>query len=367
LAVRKLRPYSQREEKIVPTINVGVITQSQGAHLREYFGSLADTPEVAKVAVADDSGECLALARELLKDELDADYRDPVKMLAERKPQLALVSMEPVRAPRAIDAALEAGCHVLTEKPGCVRIEDFEPLVRKAEMKHLEIMLALANRPHAPVREAKRIVSQGLLGKLYGINMYLVADQARLQRPDYRDSWRCTKARAGGGHLIWLGIHWLDMAMYITGLKVEQVSGFVNVVGGQPIDVEDSAAVSLQFSGGVLGTLMSGFYLDKAFSESIQRYQSYMQIWGADGWLRLSIFEEEPLQWYSTRAKGVPAVQRFEYAKGQRSYQPFVQEAVRHAARVAEPPITTRQSLHVLQAIFSAYKAAETGQRQKLS
>jgi predicted dehydrogenase len=352
---------------VVPTVDVGVITQSQGAHLREYFSSLADTPEVGKVVVADDSGECLELAKELLKNKLAGEYRDPGKMLAEHKPQLALVSMEPVRAPAVIDRALEQGCHVLTEKPACVRVEDFEPLVRKAEMKHLEIMLALANRPHAPVREARRIVRDGLLGKLYGINMFLVADQARLQRPDYRDSWRCSKARSGGGHLIWLGIHWLDMAMYITGLKVAQVSGYINVVGGQRIDVEDSAAVSLQFSGGVLGTMVSGFYLDQAFSDNIRRYQSHMQIWGADGWLRLSTFEEEPLLWYSTRVAGLPAVQRFEYPQGQRSYQPFVQEAVRHAARMSDPPITSRECLHVLDAIYSAYKAADTGQSQRLS
>jgi len=351
----------------VATVHVGVITQSHGAHLREYFASLADTPEVAKVAVADDSGECLPLARELLKDKLDGEYREPASMLSRHKPALALVSMEPARAPAVIDLALEAGCHVLTEKPACLSAADFSPLVRKAEMKHLEVMLALANRPHAPVREARRIVGQGLLGKLYGINMYLVADQARLQRPDYRNSWRGFKARAGGGHLIWLGIHWLDLAMYITGLRVEQVSGYIQVVGGQPIDVEDSAAISLRFTGGVLGTLVSGFYLDQTFIDSVQRYQSYLQVWGADGWLRLSIFEEEPLLWYSSRAGGTHAVQRFDYAKGQRSYQPFVQEAVRHAARAGEPPITSRECWHVLDAIFSAYKAAHTGQSQTLS
>ena len=347
-------------------INVGVVTQSKGAHLREYFASLAETPEVARVAVADESGECFQTARDILKDKLDGEYRSSAKMLAQFKPKLSLVSMEPVKAPPMIDAALEAGCHVLTEKPACVRVEDFEPLVRKAEMKHLEVMLALANRPHAPVQEAKRIIGKGLLGKLYGINMHLVADQARLTRPDYRDSWRCSKARAGGGHLTWLGIHWLDMAMYVTGLQVEQVSGFIEVVGGQPIDVEGSAAVSIKFNDGVLGTLLSGFYLDKTIKENIQRYHSHMKIWGETGWLQLSTFEDEPLQWYSTKAQGKPAVQQFKYEKGQRSYQPFVREAVRHAAGLGEPPITSREGLYVLQAIYGFYEAAKTGKAQAI-
>ncbi|MEQ8788556.1 MAG: Gfo/Idh/MocA family oxidoreductase [Pirellulaceae bacterium] len=348
------------------TIDVAVATEMKGAHLGEFFSSLAETPEVAHVAIADVSGESLAEAREILGDKLTGEYRSIAKLLAKTQAKLLLVSMEPRNTPAVIDAGLEAGCHVLTEKPACVRVEDFAPLVRKAQSKHLQVMLALANRPHAPVQEARRIVNQGLLGKLYGVNMHLVADQARLKRPDYRDSWRGSKARAGGGHLAWLGIHWLDMAMYVTGLRVERVAGFYDVVGGQPIDVEDSAAVSLKFSDGVLGTMLSGFYLDKAYKENVKRYHSHMQIWGEDGWLRLSTFEEEPLEWYSSRAADKPVVQTFEYPKGLRSYQPFVRAAVRFSAGLAAPPITSEEGLHVLQTIFAFYKAADAGAAQEV-
>ncbi len=349
------------------TIDVGVITQSRGPHLEEFFSSLAETDEVGKVAVADDSGECFETAKSILKGKLAGTHGDPAEMLGAIKPALALVSMEPARAPAMIDAALEAGCHVLTEKPACVRVADFEPLVKKAQSKHLEVMLALANRPHAPVIEARRIVRRGLLGPLYGISMHLVADQARLVRPDYQNSWRCSKARAGGGHLTWLGIHWLDLAMHITGLSVERVSAFINVVGGQPIDVEDSASVSIQFTDGVLGTLLSGFYLDKTFKENIQRYHSHMQIWGADGWIQLSTFEQRPLEWWSRKKGGEPKVEVFDYGTKPRSYQPFVREAVRAAARLQEPPITSEEGLHVLRAIYAAYDSARTGHSQQVS
>ena len=55
----------------------------------------------------------------------------PPAMYKEFRPTLALVSLEPRLSPPAIDAALEANCHVLSEKPGCVRVEDFAPLVRR--------------------------------------------------------------------------------------------------------------------------------------------------------------------------------------------------------------------------------------------
>lgn len=346
------------------TIKVGVLTQDDGAHLPEYFGALAQTPEVERVAVADASGKSFKLARELLGDKLTGTYDDHGKLLREFRPPLAVVTVEPVLSPPVIDAALEAGCHVLSEKPGCIAARDFEPLVRKAQSKHLDLMLALCNRSHAPVREARRLIREGKLGRLYGLNMYLVADQARLQREDYRRQWRCFKARSGGGHLVWLGIHWLDMALFVTGLKVEQVAGFTDVVGGQPIDTEDSAAVAIRFNDRVLGSMVSGYYLDLKHKEKVNAYHSHMQIWGEHGWLRLATFEQEPLTWYSSREPGTPQVQRYDYPKGERTYQPFVRQAVRAAARLDEAPITGEECLRVLKAIFAAYRAAETGQAQ---
>lgn len=348
------------------TIRVGVLTEGDGAHLPEYFGALAQTPEADRVAIADPSGQSTKLARELLGNKLVGVFDDHGKLLREFRPELALVTVEPVLSPPVIDTALEAGCHVLSEKPACIAAPDFEPLVRKAQSKHLNLMLALCNRSHAPVREARRLVREGRLGRLYGLNMHLVADQARLQREDYRRLWRCFKARSGGGHLVWLGIHWLDMALFVTGLKIEQVAGFTDVVGGQPIDTEDSAAFALRFSDRVLGSMVSGYYLDLKHKEKVNAYHSHMQIWGEHGWLRLSTFEQEPLTWYSSREPGEPKVQRYDYPKGERTYQPFVRQAVRAAARLDDPPITGEECLRVLQAIFAVYRAAETGQTQKL-
>jgi predicted dehydrogenase len=336
------------------TIKVGVITQAQGAHLADYFGSLAKIDEAEAVALADPSGQTADAARKALGDKLTQVFKDPAEMLKRFEPHLSVVSLEAVEAPPAIDAALEAGCHVFAEKPSCTRAEDFEKLVRKAERKHRHLMLALANRSHAPVREARRLVQSGKLGKVYGVEVHLVTDQTRLKSEDYRKSWFCIKARAGGGQLIWVGIHWLDLVLHITGLKVRQVSGFAGVVGGQPIDVEDSAALSLRFDNGSFGTMTSGYYLDKG-------YQSHVQVWGEHGWLRLAAVEELPLEWYSSKDVKEPKVERFEYPKGERGYLAFLRSAVRAAAGLAEPPITGDEALHVLRTIFAFYEAARTG------
>jgi predicted dehydrogenase len=237
-----------------------------------------------------------------------------------------------------------------------VNAEQFQPLVSKAERQHRHLMLALANRVFPPVQEARRLVRAGQLGRLYAVHLFLVADQTRLRSKNYQQSWFASRRRAGGGHLIWLGIHWLDLALYITGLRVERVAGFAANVGGQPVDIEDSAALALQLSNKVCGTMLSGYYLDRG-------YQSHLQIWGEQGWLRLAAMEEAPLELYSVRAG---QVQRYEYPRGQRGYLPFVRAVVRACLGREPAPITAGECLHVLQAIFAFYRAAETGQAQSV-
>ncbi len=339
------------------TIKAAVITQQDGAHLADYFGSLAKIEECESVALVDPSGKSEAAARKALGARFHKAYKDRAGMLKEFAPHMAVVSLEAADAPPAIDAALEAGCHVFAEKPSCTRAVDFEKLVRKAEKKHRHLMMAFANRSHAPVREARRLVKEGKLGKIYGAEVHLVTDQTRLKSAEYRKSWFCIKARAGGGQLTWVGIHWLDLLLHVGGLKIKDVAGFAGVVGGQPLDIEDSAALSMRFDNGGHGTMLCGYYLDKG-------YHSHVKIWGESGWLRLAAVEEEPLEWYSTKDAKAPKVERFAYPRGGRGYLPFMRECVRASAGLGDPPVTGAEALHVLKGIFAFYEAAKTGRSQ---
>jgi predicted dehydrogenase len=341
------------------TIRVGVITESGGAHLGQYFAALNECPEVEAVALADPSQQSVDRARKALgKKKLLEPFKDAGTMLRDVAPQAALISVEAVHGPAAIALALDAGCHVLAEKPACTRAADFAPLVRKAEEKHRHLLLALANRSHPSVREARRLLHAGTLGKVYGIELHIVADQTRLKDPAYRKRWEANKARAGGGFVSWLGIHWLDLALYVTGLRVRQVAGFAGVVGGQPLDVEDAAAMALQFDNGAFGSLTAGYFLDKS-------YHTHLQVWAEHGWLRLKVFENAHLEWYSPRLG--KDVQIFQPPKFDRGYTPFVQEWTKACAGDAPSPLTGAECLHVLETIFAFYDAAGDGRARKVT
>src|SRR5260370_1397819 len=74
-------------------------------------------------------------------------------------------------------------------------------------------------RPPAAMK-ARELIQSGMLGKLYGVDMYTIADQTRLKNPEYQRAWYASKSRAGGGHLMWLGIHYLDLIQYISGDRI---------------------------------------------------------------------------------------------------------------------------------------------------
>ena len=338
-----------------PRIKAGLITNAEGPHLGAYLDGLAKAEEVSSVVLADSSGQVEALARKAMGAKLSAAYKTPREMFAKEKPTLALVTLEAAISPPAIHAALDAGCHVLAEKPACVRLKDFQDLARKADAEKRQLVLALANRIDPVMQETRRIIETGQIGKLFGMDLVIVADQTRLTRPAYHKSWTASKARAGGGHLIWLGIHWLDLAMYVTGSRIREVAGFTANVGGQPIDTEDSAVLAMRFENGMCGTLTSGYYLDKS-------YHSLLKVWGSEGWVSVQKHTQKPpMEWY-TRG------QRHQFlGTGEPSgYTPFVRSIARAAAGADPWPLSTADSLHALETVFAGYKAAESGQRQRI-
>lgn len=334
-------------------IRAAIITNKSGAHLEAYYTGLAKAPEVASVVLADPDGVAESKARELLGAKLTAVYKDRAELIAKEKPQFAVITMEAVQAPEAIRAALEAGCHVLAEKPACTRAEDFAPLAELAEAKKRNLCLALANRTNPEMIKAKQLMADGVIGTMYGIEVRFVEDQTRLTRPEYHQSWFADKARAGGGHLTWLGIHWLDLAMYISGASVTHVAGFTTNIGGQPINIEDSVAMSLRFDNGVLGTMTSGYYR-KSDDESLIR------IWGSHGWIELNSDNRRRVRWQNT-ALEKSEVEEYIGPSDYVHYTAYVGACVRAAAGMGAPPMTPGECARVLKVVYGFYDAATSG------
>jgi predicted dehydrogenase len=343
------------------SVRVGIVTEPSAAHLGPLSVSLAKCRGVAAVALADETGSTFEKETGIFR-ELPGGlrtFRDAAEMLRVFRPELAVVTLEAHRSPRAIQAALAAGCHVLAEKPACTSAEAFEPLVQTAEAKQRHLMLAFTSRQNPTIRKAAEVVHSGALGKLYGAATVYISDQTRLKSPQYQASWFASKQKAGGGDLVLHGIHEIDVLQFVTGDRIRRVGGFSRNVGGLPIDIEDSNAVAFDFASGMLGTMQSGYYLDKG-------YRDQLSVWGSDGWLVMRDPGEPRLEWRSTRPGAPAELQTFKPPEID-GWLATVQAAVDAARGTEKPFVTGRECLSVIRVIFGLYRAAATGAAQTIA
>jgi predicted dehydrogenase len=214
-------------------------------------------------------------------------------------------------------------------------------------------MLAFATRLQPTAQRARKLVADGVIGRPFGVTAHYIADQTRLTRAEYQRSWFASRERAGGGHLAWLGIHYVDLIQFVTAQKIVEVSALTANAGGQPLEIEDSAAVSFRLDGGGVGTLQSGYYLDRG-------YHTGITIWGTDGWLRFDPSSDR-LEW---SRKGNEA--KIETLPKVDAYPALVRAAAESARGVATPVVTGRECLRDLQVVFGAYDSARTGRAVRI-
>ena len=361
-AARSLQSGKALAESSPESVRVGIITEPGGQHLSWFTRALGVLDGVEMVAAADESGGFFEQGREYLGARASEfrTFKDYRQLIEEVRPHLVLMALEPVHTPPVVEAVLQGGAHVLTDKPGCVRLADFEKVARLAESKNLELMLGLTNRVNPAARKARELVESGLLGKLYGTSVHLVADHTRLTRPSYWTRWVASRERAGGGKLIYHGIHYLDLVHYIAGDTITQVAGFAEKVGDQPVELEDSAVLSYRMSQGTVGTLNTGYYLPKGYS-------TLVKFWGSQGWLHFDLAGGPPMTWYSTHPDAPGNVRSFYYSQEPNTYTLMMEEAVNAARGLGPFPITTRESLNSLRVVFAAYDAAREEAAQTVS
>ena len=153
-------------------------------------------------------------------------------------------------------AFLEAGFHILCEKPMTMTVDEGEDVVRTAQETG-RICAVLATPAIPLVRHMRAMVSRGDLGRV----RLVVAEFAHGHQRDARDAdnprvrWRYDPEQAGvSAQFADCGIHALHMASFVTGQEVETLSAdFVSCVGGRVL--EDDAMVNFRMDGGTVGRL----------------------------------------------------------------------------------------------------------------
>lgn len=189
-------------------LRVGIIGAGVGRAHAEGYAALPRV-ELAAIAGLDD-----ARVQELAaKYHVPRTYREYTDLLVQ--PDIDAVSIavpNALHAPVTI-AALQAGKHVLVEKPLARTAAEGQAMLDAAKAANKILMISFNHRQRSDVQWLRQYVEAGGLGRIY----YAKAYWMRRKGIPGLGSWFVNKEQAGGGPLIDLGVHILDIAMFLIG------------------------------------------------------------------------------------------------------------------------------------------------------
>ena len=165
--------------------------------------------------------------------------------------------------------ALDSGKHVFCEKPPAMNVNEMLEVIEAEKNAKKVLKYGFNHRFHYSVMEAKKIINEGVLGKL----LWMRGIYGKAGSIDFHDNWRNYKNFSGGGILLDQGIHMLDLFRYFSNNEFECLSSNLTT-SFWDIECEDNAFLTLKSSNDVLATLHSSatqwrhkFLLEMTFEE----------------------------------------------------------------------------------------------------
>ncbi|WP_284740845.1 Gfo/Idh/MocA family protein [Amycolatopsis sp. RTGN1] len=249
------------------TIGIGMVGHAfMGAvhsHAWRSVHRFFDPPLVPRLAVlaGRDETRAKAAAERFGWEAVETDWR---KLIARDDVGLVDICTPGDSHAEIAIAALEAGKHVLCEKPLANSVAEAEAMAeaaRKARERGVRAMVAFNYRRVPALAHARKLVESGALGEIRHVRSVYLQDW--LSDPQSPMTWRLRKESAGSGALGDLGAHIVDAAQFVTGEVVTGVSALTNTFvkqrpaengGTDDVTVDDTALFLARLSGGAVAS-----------------------------------------------------------------------------------------------------------------
>lgn len=167
-----------------------------------------------------------------------------------------LIDLVAVCSPNGLHAthsikALNAGFHVLCEKPMAINVNDCGEMIKAAESNNKRLFAIKQNRYNPPIVAVKEAIDDGILGKVYSVQLSCFWNR----NPDYyANSWKGSKD-LDGGTLYTQFSHFIDLLYWMIGDVKKTYALTGNFAHQDIIEFEDTGVVALEFYNGALGTV----------------------------------------------------------------------------------------------------------------
>ncbi|GAC1448846.1 MAG: O-antigen biosynthesis protein WlbA [Chitinophagaceae bacterium] len=173
--------------------------------------------------------------------------------LLEKEKQIDIIA---VCTPNGLHAlhtiqCLQAGFHVVCEKPMAIRVSDCLDMIKAADLSGRKLMIVKQNRFNPPIAAVKKLLDEGRLGKVFAVQVNGFWNRGAGY---YKGSWKGTKD-LDGGTLFTQFSHFVDLLYWMLGEVKHVQAVMANYAHAGIIEFEDTGMVLLEFVNGVSGTL----------------------------------------------------------------------------------------------------------------
>jgi len=338
------------------TINVGIIGTG-GIATNQHMPALAKQPDVKILAVADVNEVAAKQAAERFEvKHVFSDYKKLLEM--DEIDAVHVCTPNIMHMPPTIDA-FKAGKHVMVEKPIGRNSTEGAKMVEAARATKRKFMVAQNMRFDSGSQCLKRFIDAGDLGEIYFARVWALRRRGVPSWGVFTD-----KEKQGGGPLIDIGVHVLDLTLFLMGhpkpisasgqafTKIGNTPGHIGVWG--PWDyknytVEDYAAGFVRLDDG------RSLVIESSFAANIAEDKFTSALLGAKGGAEtnpLRIFGEDRGTLYDLTPVHLPKVSSYEAEV--RGFYDAIQNDT-------EPPVTGEQALNVMKILDGIYESSEKG------
>lgn len=242
-------------------------------------------------------------------------------------------------------AAIDAGKHVLLEKPMTIDLAEAKRLVHTAEDSQLTLMIA-ENWPFASAAErAFEILADGIVGDPFLLQANHHSD-LYLEREMETSSWLNRPESAGRGYLLQAGIHTVNLARCLLG-EIDSIQAFA-LPANSPI--EHSLVLAVRFEQGALGSMNF-----TGRSQHLGERRLEFKLFCTDGIVEFDIWSGR----VSWTAKGTRT--NVEVTLPSRGFQEEIEHFLECILLGGEPRTSASDQLHTLAAVHAAYRSLDEG------
>ncbi|WP_223589409.1 Gfo/Idh/MocA family protein [Neobacillus bataviensis] len=335
------------------TLRVGVIgcgSIAQHRHIPEYIAN----KNVELAAVCDRNEERAKAVAEKYGVVAYTNYEELLK--SGSVDAVSVCTPNYLHAPISI-AALNAGIHVLCEKPMATSRKEAEDMIAAAEASGKKLMIAHNQRFVPSHRKARQLIESGEIGKIYSFRTAFGHGGPEGWSVEGKEGWFFQKEKAFVGAMGDLGVHKTDLLRFLLGEEIAEVGSFVETSAKDFADVDDNAVCVLKTESGIIGTLAASWaYVSKEDNSTI--------IYGEKAILRL---EDDPTHSLVVQYANGEVV-KYELGKiqsndeGGQNNSHVIEKFVESIIQDIEPPVPGTEGMKSLAVILAALESNETKQ-----